>query len=99
VTRVMRPAHRRHPRGMAGTAAWVLEKELRGHTAGVTGCAWSPDGSKLASSSGDKTVRVWDVGDAREVTKLEGHTRGVLCCTWSPDGTRVASSSADNILE
>jgi len=37
--------------GMAGTAAWALEKELRGHTAGVTGCAWSPDGSKLVSAA------------------------------------------------
>jgi WD40 repeat protein len=65
---------------MAGTAAWALEKELRGHTRGVTGCAWSPDGSKLASSSRDKTVRVWDVGDAREVSKLEGHTDGMTSC-------------------
>jgi WD40 repeat protein len=46
----------------------------------VTGCAWSPDGSKLASSSRDKTVRVWDVGDAREVSKLEGHTDGMTSC-------------------
>jgi WD40 repeat protein len=65
---------------MAGTAAWALEKELSGHTAGVFGCAWSPDGSKIVSGSGDKTVRVWDIGGGCEVAGLEGHTGMVTSC-------------------
>ena len=34
---------------------------LTGHSAFVTGLCFSPDGTKLVSGSGDKTVKVWDI--------------------------------------
>jgi WD40 repeat protein len=37
-----------------------LEQTLKGHPASVTTVTFSPDGSRLASGSGDNTVRVWN---------------------------------------
>jgi WD40 repeat protein len=34
--------------------------ELNGHTDYVHAVAFSPDGTRLASGSGDHTVRIWD---------------------------------------
>ena len=47
----------------------VLEAEvaeLRGHDDYVHAVAWSPDGTRLLSASGDHTVRVWDSLSAQE---------------------------------
>ena len=43
--------------------------ELHGHMAYVHALAWSPDGTRLVSGSGDFTVRVWDSLSAQERTK------------------------------
>jgi WD40 repeat protein len=33
---------------------------LQGHTAGVLGVAFAPDGKRIGSGSEDGTVRVWE---------------------------------------
>ena len=68
---------------------------LTGHTAWVDSVAFSPDGKTLASGSGDKSVRLWDVASHRQIgSPLTGHTAGVNSVAFSPDGT-LASGSAD----
>mgnify|MGYP001806810045 CR=1 FL=1 len=39
----------------------------------VNGLAYSPDGTRLVSASRDGTVRVWDVGNGRELVVYRGH--------------------------
>jgi WD40 repeat protein/serine/threonine protein kinase len=67
---------------------------LRGHVAGVTGFSMSPDGSRLASTSYDKTLRLWNL-DTGESRSLRGHADAVLGVTFSPRGDALASMSAD----
>jgi WD40 repeat protein/transcriptional regulator with XRE-family HTH domain len=71
---------------------------LFGHSNWVQGLAFAPDGSRLASSSWDRTVRVWDVESGRCLHTLEGHTERVQCLAWSPDGRTVASAGFDNTI-
>jgi len=40
--------------------------ELHGHTDYVRAVAFSPDGTRLVSGSGDFTVRVWDTLSVQE---------------------------------
>jgi hypothetical protein len=73
---------------------------LSGHTKAVNRVMFSPDGSRLASASGDMTVRVWNVNNGQEIMRpLTGHTYAVYCVAFSPDGKRLASASADKMVK
>ncbi len=47
---------------------------LEGHTGVVTSVAFSPDDSRLASTSLDQTVKVWDAATGQVKHTLKGHT-------------------------
>jgi WD40 repeat protein len=74
--------------------ATVLTR-LDGHRDSVLGIRWSPDDSRIATASDDRTARVWDPQTGEELDRLEGHTSGVLDCDWSPDGGILVTGSRD----
>jgi len=65
------------------------------HRGAVTAVAWSPDGTRVATASDDKTARVWDARSGQPVSPRLEHQDGLADVAWSPDGTRVATASAD----
>jgi len=72
---------------------------LRGHRRYVLSVAFSPDGSLIASGSGDHTVKLWDVELRREIATLKGHQSRVMSVAFSPDGAILASGSWDNTIK
>jgi WD40 repeat protein len=78
------------------TVGWPVSStpeklKLEGHQGGVTGVAFSPDGTKLASSSKDKTVKVWDARSGKLLNTLRPNEDSVQTVAFSPDGKLLAS--------
>jgi WD40 repeat protein len=61
----------------------------------VSSAAFSPDGQRVLTASGDTTARVWDAASGRSLATLAGHTGWVSSAVFSPDGQRVVTASYD----
>jgi WD40 repeat protein len=62
-------------------------------------CAWSPNGSTLASVSQYNVLRLWDTQTGQLLHTLESHTSWITSCAWSPDGSTLALGSFNHTLQ
>src|SRR5712692_8732872 len=65
---------------------------------GITGASWSPDGTRLVTSSGN-TVQVLDAATGHILLTYVGHSAPIWNAVWSPDGMRIFSSSDDTTVQ
>jgi WD40 repeat protein len=63
----------------------------------VSQVAFSPDGSKLAQSNLDRTVKLLDAESGKEQVILQADS-AVLAVTFSPDGQRLAVGSQEGLI-
>ncbi len=70
-------------------------KTLHGHLKAVFSVAYSPDGQRIVTGSFDRTARLWDAANGRELLVLQGHKHTVRSAAYSPDGQRIVTGSLD----
>jgi len=72
-----------------------LLKKMLGHDYRITDIEFTPDDSHLVSSSGDDTIRVWNIADGKEILKINQHDADVNSIAISPSGNFILSASGD----
>jgi len=69
----------------------ALIRTLSGHTDAVNGCAISPLGDYIVSTSGDQTLKVWDARTGACLSTL--FVNGLLyACVYYPDGKHIVAA-------
>ena len=65
----------------------------------VYGISWSPKADRLAIGCADKTVRVLQAADGKELMKFDNHSDWVFGTTWTRDGKRLVTGSRDRAMK
>lgn len=73
----------------------IIRQTFTGHTASVTGAAFSPDMRRLATASSDRTAKIWDLTSGKELLVFYGHAGALNGVAFSRDGTLLATASRD----
>jgi WD40 repeat protein len=71
---------------------------LTGHTGRTFDAVFSPDGSRIATTSSDGTARLWDASTGSLERALSGHQGSVFAVEFNPDGSLVATTGADGTV-
>uniref|UniRef100_A0A6G1SB36 Notchless 1 n=1 Tax=Aceria tosichella TaxID=561515 RepID=A0A6G1SB36_9ACAR len=85
------------------TGQRLTKNPMIGHSKYITCLAWEPinckpDCRRLASSSKDSTIRIWDTVLQRCEMVLSGHSMSVTCIKWSANGL-IYSASQDRSVK
>ncbi|QDT97379.1 protein kinase domain-containing protein [Gimesia aquarii] len=67
----------------------------KSHTEGVLSLSFSNDGTRLLSSSYDKTARLWEVESGKQLQRFWGHNWWVWDANFSTDERRIVTASQD----
>lgn len=71
---------------------------LEDHKVAIMWVRASPDGTLLATSSWDSTVKIWDLQDGSLVRELKGTKGQSWTGSWSPDGKLFAVGNGDQTV-
>ncbi|KIK41535.1 hypothetical protein CY34DRAFT_45343, partial [Suillus luteus UH-Slu-Lm8-n1] len=78
-----------------GETGESLAQPIKAHSNWINSVDFSPDGTVLATGSGDDTVKFWCTKTwqmQERVASFKGHTKSNRSLAWTPDGTRLLSA-------
>src|SRR5262249_28358260 len=78
----------------ASQADWRYN--LRGHADVVTSVTFNPDGTRLATGSWDRSIRIWDPATGRHIASMQPGQSAVQSVAFSPDGSKLVVGVWDN---
>jgi WD40 repeat protein len=71
---------------------------MRGHGGEISGLAWNPSGTRIASASWDGDLKIWDPATGECLLTLRGSASNLNDVAWSADGARIATNSAGSAM-
>lgn len=81
------------------SASLSLLGTFKGHKRGVWSVKFSPVDQVLATASGDRTVKLWNLSDFTCVKTFEGHSNSVLRVDFLTRGMQLATAASDGLVK
>ena len=82
-----------------GTERGELLHTFQAHDHAVPGLSWSPDGRRLASTSVDQSIKIWEPDTWTAAVTIEtAHAGAVISALWGDDGRQLISGGKDGIV-
>lgn len=72
---------------------------FKGHKRGVWSVKFSPVDQCLATASGDRTVKLWNLHDFACVKTFEGHSNSVLRVDFMTRGMQLVTAASDGLVK
>lgn len=76
-----------------------LHGTCKGHRRGVWTVKFSPMDRLVATGSGDKTVKLWNLDDFSCIKTFEGHTNSILRVDFLTMGLQLVTSASDGLVK
>jgi len=73
-------------------------RSINAHRERVLSVSFNRQGTILASASQDKTIKLWELNNDKEVKTLTGHSDQVNSISFNSAGTLLGSASADGTI-
>ncbi|BGP48858.1 U3 small nucleolar RNA-associated protein 13 [Rhodotorula kratochvilovae] len=92
-------AHTPATKSTPAQATLSLLGTFKGHKRGVWSVKFSPVDQCLATASGDRTVKLWNLNDFTCVKTFEGHSNSVLRVDFMTRGMQLVTAASDGLVK